>query len=196
MYVVVKVLFDFRNRNLQLLVLQIVSLSMLLVMFASPPRALRCAAVVVGGAVPLVHAPSPRCMRGSCARRGRPCSRSTQSCMSCLPTWSTASRPPSRTVFIFGPSSTLSTPPTPSTLARHFDTSTLDTLDTSTRSEHLVCQDGLRHSADTPRHLDTGVNRHTLDTHSTLTRHSLDTPLTPSTPSTPRHTRAQFPKFV
>ena len=46
------------------------------------------------------------------------------------------------------------TPPTPPTLARHFDTSTLDTLDTSTRSEHLVCQDRRRHSPDTPDTLD------------------------------------------
>ena len=42
---------------------------MLLLMFASAPRALRCAALVVDGVVLPVHAPSPRCMSGSCAHR-------------------------------------------------------------------------------------------------------------------------------
>ena len=42
---------------------------MRIVMFASPPRARRCAAVEFGRGWPLVCAPSPCCMSGPCVRR-------------------------------------------------------------------------------------------------------------------------------
>jgi len=94
-------------------------------------------------------------------------------------------------VFSLSTPPTPPTPPTPLDTARHPRHSTLDTLDTPTTSEHPGRQDRRRHSLDTLDTLDTGVNRHTLDTPSTLTRHSLDTRSTHSTPLTPRHTRAQ-----
>jgi len=96
-------------------------------------------------------------------------------------------------VFSLSTPPTPPTPPTPLDTARHPRHSTLDTLDTPTTSEHPGRQDRRRHSLDTLDTLDTGVNRHTLDTPSTLTRHSLDTRSTHSTPLTPRHTRAQVP---